>query len=208
MSKKSKIQDIKIPIRNYTRSTKNTFPYFVGRHAQRAKLNDLLTSHESDSGGAYLVVGARGMGKTTLVNKVLADLNEREKSKYLEKIEISLSNENFEEIDIYRIIGKKFLTKFLDRYEKNKGNGTRIGILILYFFVLFAIPISFIKLSPIVNPNNLYQSFLDTLVYGLSVLGKFLRLELRSVQNTRTERIMPKSDNFRYDCPARMGDCP
>ncbi len=108
MPNKSRIEEIKIPIPNYIRpgSIKDVYPYFVGRHNIFNKIKDLL-SGTNELGGVYLLVGARGMGKTTLVNKVLTDINPKEekrnsekKTRY-EKIEISLSNENFEEIDVY-----------------------------------------------------------------------------------------------------------
>lgn len=46
---------------------------FVGRKKIVEKLKTLLTQNKSNS-GAYLVTGYRGMGKTSLVNKVLTEI--------------------------------------------------------------------------------------------------------------------------------------
>ncbi len=139
--KASRISDIIIPIKNYKRPDIDnpekhhgerdyrTFPYFVGRKSVLKKLTDLLEA-TTNRGAAYLLVGARGMGKTTVVNKVIQDINQDFDSKKDEKrrhikIAISLSNENFEEIDIYRIVGKRFIQKFLDEKPSKNWKVTR-----------------------------------------------------------------------------------
>lgn len=155
--KSSRVEDIFIPLNKYKRTygSDELFPYFVGRKKIIKKLTDLIST-EGENGGSYLMVGARGMGKTTIINKVISNLNKNKKGKWLlrwyfyfprifsiyqdrkrrkedkvkgkfekrepgnkrvpilyEKIEISLSNENFEDIDFYRIIGRKLFGKFL-----------------------------------------------------------------------------------------------
>lgn len=137
----SRIADITIPIKNYERPDienpdnhhgerdYRTFPYFVGRKSVIKKLTDLLEA-TTYRGAAYLLVGARGMGKTTVVNKVIQDINkyfdkEKKGKRRHVKIAISLSNENFEEIDIYRIVGKRFIQKFLEEKPSKNGWATK-----------------------------------------------------------------------------------
>ncbi|KJU85012.1 hypothetical protein MBAV_002794, partial [Candidatus Magnetobacterium bavaricum] len=52
---------------------------FIGRKRLVDRLTNLLTNDESKS-GAYLVTGFRGMGKTSLVNKVIANVTTAGKS--------------------------------------------------------------------------------------------------------------------------------
>lgn len=47
---------------------------FIGRKKIRKKLETLLTNNETKS-GAYLITGYRGMGKTSVVNKVLSEIS-------------------------------------------------------------------------------------------------------------------------------------
>ena len=144
----SRIADITIPVKDYTRpdllvdeikvneylkkvgsnaSAKEfkagyrTFPYFIGRTRIIEKLKEKFRT-APDKGAAYLLVGARGAGKTTVVNKAVQELKEKGDFKY-RAIDISLSNENFEEIDIYRIIGKRFCEIFFN-YNKRPFSST------------------------------------------------------------------------------------
>ena len=74
----SKIKTILIDLRNYTFFHRPTDEFkadrrFIGRERVREKLKAILTDSEAKS-GAYLITGFRGMGKTSVVNKVLAEL--------------------------------------------------------------------------------------------------------------------------------------
>jgi len=74
----SKIKDIFIELHNYsffhspTASTK-VYSRYVGRKQIRNKLEAILSNSETKS-GAYLITGFRGMGKTSLVRKVINEL--------------------------------------------------------------------------------------------------------------------------------------
>ncbi|KAA3633304.1 MAG: hypothetical protein DWQ02_13375 [Bacteroidetes bacterium] len=61
---------------------------FVGRGEMKKKLENLITKSQTNS-GTYLVTGFRGMGKTSLVNKVLSDLLNQQNALYVLKVVFS-----------------------------------------------------------------------------------------------------------------------
>lgn len=74
----SKVKDIYIELNNYSffhspTSIDKIDSRFVGRKKLMDRLKNLLNNSETKS-GAYLVTGYRGVGKTSLVNKVLAEV--------------------------------------------------------------------------------------------------------------------------------------
>lgn len=75
----TKIKDLYIEIFDYgfyhgPSEIDNLDSRFIGREKVREKLTSILTNNETKS-GTYLVTGFRGMGKTSLVNKTLADIS-------------------------------------------------------------------------------------------------------------------------------------
>ncbi len=87
----SKLKNVLIELKNYTffhRPTgiEDEDKRFIGREKVREKLKAIITNSEVKS-GAYLITGFRGMGKTSVVNKVLA----------------GLKNSNLSPIDLYRV---------------------------------------------------------------------------------------------------------
>ena len=74
----SKVRNIHIELHNYSffhspEGSKKTYNRYVGRVRLREKLKTILTNSETRS-GAYLVTGFRGMGKTSLVRKAIAEI--------------------------------------------------------------------------------------------------------------------------------------
>lgn len=74
----SNIKDIYIELKNYSyfhnpSATDKIDKRFIGRTALIEQIKRLLTSSET-LGGSYLVTGFRGMGKTSLINKVIQEL--------------------------------------------------------------------------------------------------------------------------------------
>ncbi|MBF0539739.1 MAG: ATP-binding protein [Nitrospirae bacterium] len=74
----SKIKRIYLELHGYTffhgpSEIDNIDSRFIGRKRLIDRLTNLLTNDESKS-GAYLVTGFKGMGKTSLVSKVIADV--------------------------------------------------------------------------------------------------------------------------------------
>ncbi|MGB3465394.1 MAG: ATP-binding protein, partial [Cyclobacteriaceae bacterium] len=73
----SKIKTVYVELHNYTffhspEGVKKSYSRYVGREKLKEKLKSILTNSESKS-GAYLVTGFRGMGKTSLVRKAIAE---------------------------------------------------------------------------------------------------------------------------------------
>ncbi|MEM8566759.1 MAG: ATP-binding protein [Bacteroidota bacterium] len=85
----SKVNDVYIKLNNYSffhssLDTGQIEERFVGRESLVEKLKELLTNNASRS-GAYLITGFRGVGKSSLVNKVLSELTPRLFNIYLKK---------------------------------------------------------------------------------------------------------------------------
>jgi len=75
----SRIKSVYVELKDYTffhrpTGVKQKDDRFIGREKVIDKLKAILTNSEAKS-GAYLITGFRGMGKTSIVNKVLAELN-------------------------------------------------------------------------------------------------------------------------------------
>jgi len=90
-SLKSKIRDLHIPLPNFKyfhkpSSEEEVFDNFIGREENAERLEELLTSGDS---GAYLVTGYRGMGKSSLVGKVLNKITITKKGKKIGAFHIS-----------------------------------------------------------------------------------------------------------------------
>jgi len=78
-SLKSKIRELHIPLPNFKyfhkpSSEEEVFENFIGQEENSEQLENWLTNDET--GGAYLVTGYRGMGKSSFVGKVLNKITE------------------------------------------------------------------------------------------------------------------------------------
>ena len=87
---------------------------FIGREDLLRKLKLILT-HSDTKAGAYLITGFRGMGKTSVVRKAIADINWDAKNegytdKRYEPIEISLAQDDLKEIDVFRLISRHLMS--------------------------------------------------------------------------------------------------
>ena len=83
---KSKIRDLHIPLPNFEyfhkpSSEEKKFDNFIGREEEAERLEEWLANGDS---GAYLVTGYRGMGKTSLVGKVLNKIARTKRKKWIE----------------------------------------------------------------------------------------------------------------------------
>lgn len=118
---------------NFNHSPSSDNKYFVGRKEAEARLKNLLLHSGDCPGGAYLVTGYRGMGKTTLVERVIASVNKEAKDSdttaIYDKINISLSQDDIKDIDVLKFIASQlwdvwlsWWTKFLTNEEVHKAN--------------------------------------------------------------------------------------
>lgn len=104
MAYPSKVKNVFIHLPNYRfkHSPNEDGDNFIGRTEVMERLSFLLEPDKFNSSnrfGVYLIAGYRGVGKTTLVNKVL-----KEKEKIYTKISINLSQDNIKEIDVLRLM--------------------------------------------------------------------------------------------------------
>ena len=87
---------------------------FIGRGKAKRRLKMIL-EHSSSQSGAYLVTGFRGMGKTSLVYKALDEHNKDKNTRNkVEKIPISLSQDEISEIDVLRQMARQLTYKWED----------------------------------------------------------------------------------------------
>lgn len=102
-------------------SDKEEDPKYINRHNPEHQLRNWLEREESHH-GVYLITGYRGMGKSSLVGKVLHDLkkdNTDDKKKQKNKtcyhvLQVNLGQDNINEKEILRIISKMLY----DVYDK------------------------------------------------------------------------------------------
>jgi|GEM_PF-6699196 len=92
-------------------------PRFRGRNGIEYKLKNILNSTKTKS-GAYLVTGYRGVGKTSLVNKVLNNLvykksnSKKKKSNSPVVIRINLGHDELKEKDLLKLIAKSLFENY------------------------------------------------------------------------------------------------
>lgn len=100
---------------------------FIGRDKELSRLRLILENSKTKS-GAYLITGFRGMGKTSIVRKAIKQVNEEnikinKVRKYI-PIEVSLAQDDLEEMDVFRLISRHMLNSIRDIYTQ-KRNGPR-----------------------------------------------------------------------------------
>lgn len=99
---------------------------FIGRNKVLNRLKNILENSDTRS-GAYLVTGFRGMGKTSLVRKAIReiiDANDEKKKhgdnkKEIIRIEISLAQDDIQDIDILRLLAKNMM-KDIDKVRRKR----------------------------------------------------------------------------------------
>lgn len=105
-------------------------PKYIGRRNPEHQLRNWLETEETHH-GVYLITGYRGMGKSSLVGKVLYDLKkENDKRKKEEQISyrtlhVNLGQENINEKEILRTIAKMLF----DVYEQLLSKARRVQLI-------------------------------------------------------------------------------
>lgn len=111
---------------NFNHSPSSDNKYFVGRKEAEARLKNLLLHSGDCPGGAYLVTGYRGMGKTTLVERVIASVNKEAKDSdtpdIYDKINISLSQDDIKDIDVLKFIASQLCNAWMKWLSKIQAN--------------------------------------------------------------------------------------
>lgn len=184
----SKIRDVCIELSSYTfKHSPSTLdrpnPNFVGRTKffERFKL---AISPEGNTRGAYLVTGYRGMGKTSAVMKALRDLRKEYKAKNidLQVIELSLSQNDVDEIDLLRQLTKLLLEGWVSiASPKEKRWKDKRSVMASYLAGLFAflLPLYLFITNPIiweiVTSYGLWHVWLIVLLF-LLVFSLYVRV--------------------------------
>ncbi len=129
----SKILDIYLPLHDYTfdhgpSSSDEIHKRFIGREEVKRKLKLLLQPSDDKERkkadhGAYLVTGYRGMGKTSLVRQVIAEINKGtdeyegkdtgKDNRKLKHFEFALSQDEVKDIDLLRQVAWQ-ISDFVD----------------------------------------------------------------------------------------------
>ncbi len=189
--------EFKIKLKNYRfkKDKEDKRSFFVGRDKERLKLKNILESNWN-SGGAYLVAGYRGVGKTEFVKKTLCeyedsigdkskDKNQRaffsftkrdeaKKAKKVLQVHVSLGNEK--RLDSTLVLSDVVSLMFEEFKCKNKlllyNWSLLVPLFILFFLLLFSVlgqlfP-SFVLLTNVFSESKAGNLF--RWVYSLSVI--------------------------------------
>ncbi len=184
--------EFKIKLKNYRfkKDKEEKGEFFVGRDKEKRKLKNILeSSWSSNSGGAYLVTGYRGVGKTEFVKEVLDayentvegneanKANETKKAKKVLQVHVNLGNEK--RLDSTLVLND-IVSLMLEEFKwKNNGElfffSIMVPILVLFFLVLS--PVLGQKLSAFIPLSNVFSESeagnLFRWVYLLSVILTF-----------------------------------
>lgn len=102
---------------------------FIGRDKELSRLRLILENSKTKS-GAYLITGFRGMGKTSIVRKAIKQVNEKnieinKVRKYI-PVEVSLAQDDLEEMDVFRLISRHMLKSIRDIYTQKRTAPRRL----------------------------------------------------------------------------------
>jgi len=141
----SKIRDVCIEIPDYkfkhspsALSDSKKDPRFVGRDKFFEQFK-LALSPKDNNRGAYLVTGYRGMGKTSAVTEALKKLKSDFGKDKIKVIELSLSQDDVDEIDLLRQITKLLLENWITLHPLDRKGETHLKTLFSKIFVLISV---------------------------------------------------------------------
>lgn len=206
----SKIQSIYFELPNFSfyhspsgREDKETSKVnFIGREKLHKRIYDVLANSNSKS-GAYLVTGFRGMGKTSLVRKVISKYKydvEREcenltnKNKVID-IELNLAQDDLKDIELLKQLAQKIHTTFVAHFYTDwKGKFWQLRYEIA---TLISITLSIISwlTTMYTNFNFPFQDLISSIPYiVLSILMLIALYELlnyvKGLNHIRTNTII------------------
>lgn len=178
-------------------------PKYISRQNAEHQLKNWL-EEEKTNHGVYLVTGYRGMGKSSLVGKVLNDL----KGKPYHVLKVNLGQENINEKEILRIIAKMLYEKTCEKLQLTARSTRFRGILsflIALFFILFSNwnDIQY-KLSLLFdrNSNINWAAFIITfitawaIIYFLTDVLNFFIFFLKNKQENKIKEALKKLKNL------------
>ena len=162
---------------------------FRGRKLIENKLYKILNTSKVKS-GAYLITGYRGVGKTSLVNKVLAKLVFKEKSKKKKfdapiVIKLNLGQDELEERALLNVVAKALYDNYQSWYSKPIAELLkRLHLLISTFLLLVFVKLIIIQLVEVILNfllsevilNDLYEIF--KIKYSIWVVSFFVAYQI------------------------------
>jgi hypothetical protein len=171
----SKIKKIRIELPNYcfnhTSSGDSSQP-FIGRERIREKLKRIIED-SPDEPGVYLVAGNRGVGKTSLVNKIINETSLRPDSPFFNKLKdwfnvkcykekynrlylrINFGHKLKDEKDILRLLASTLNTEY-NRYRRSLWRMLPWRAMALCFLSVFLICVT---VSDVKSTNSLNSAF-------------------------------------------------
>lgn len=159
-------------------SDEDVDPKYISRQNPEHQLRNWLEKEETHH-GVYLITGYRGMGKSSLVGKVLNDLKkEKDKSKKKDRmlyktLQVNLGQENINEKEILRTIAKMLF----DVYEKLPSKAKWMYQCAVWLYRFISIVFS-IEIVGILIGNDFFVNLWDNM--GSVDLSRYLELMTQS----------------------------
>lgn len=196
----------KIKLKNY-QLRRNDGKYFIGRSEERHKLLDILKSNWN-KGGAYLVAGYRGVGKTefvrTTLDKYENNIKHDNKAKKILRVNISLGNEK--RLDSMLVLND-VVSLMLEEFKEKHKNIFKLYTW-LKTILLLAITISLLSAleliqnfdQPLSTAINLFtfqsysldETIIKNIFLGSLLLSTLIILKWRSSNSIKIYRLLAR----------------
>ncbi len=196
-----RIKNIYIEIPKYEFSSVENSIY-IGREDAKDKLKRRIKPVKSEYKGAYLIAGYRGMGKSTLVKKVIDEINEQKdnikKQPKLHTVNLSLPQNNLSYFDVLR----QMFIQFSSAIENELAPIKHRYIMTFLSVLSCLISISIILFTPIkskfiddLGVSSLITVLIFSIVFGALYIGINLFFKTFFI-NKRKHRLIQKIDNI------------
>ena len=201
----SRNKRINIPLENFRffhqpSSDEEVDPKYISRQNAEHQLKNWL-EEEKTNHGVYLVTGYRGMGKSSLVGKVLNDL----KGKPYYVLKVNLGQENINEKELLRIVAKMLYEKTCEKLQPTAKWYCStwfcgiLSLLITIFFIVFSNwnniqnwLLSAFNITPDIN----WITFIITLITAWAIiyfLTSLLILFISFLKNKQENKIIKEA---------------
>lgn len=181
-------------------------PKYISRQNAEHQLKNWL-EEEKTNHGVYLVTGYRGMGKSSLVGKVLHDL----KGKPYYVLKVNLGQENINEKEILRIIAKMLYEKTCEKLQLTATRWYRstwfCGILsfLIALFLMYILLYLWDKLSEILEnipceiiPCDIPECelFISISLIMWGIIYSLIRLIQKNTKENKVKEALKKLKNL------------
>lgn len=173
-------------------------PKYISRQNAEHQLKNWL-EEEKTNHGVYLVTGYRGMGKSSLVGKVLNDL----KGKPYYVLKVNLGQENINEKEILRIIAKMLYEKTCEKLRSDVTQWYRstwfCGILsfLIALFPMYSLDIFLGNLSTILNNVScVFQKYKILYLIMWGIIYSLIILIQKNIKGNKIKEALKKLKNL------------